>query len=300
MNKSELRLYTHKESKGDMFITDIVCVTDRDFYAHCESVKEHPHYSDHLNSNNEINPMFLLECARQIETAISHCYFKIDIESKFLLESWSFHKHASTTLPIEYLTAKITTKYSTVKKLSHNLFTFNFFHKDKIICEINLSVRFITSDCYHIMRGNKNSNTNIKPIPHDIKPTEIGYSSPYNIAIANFQKTDSKYCALISIPPKNTTYNDHALDHISGSNLTEVSKQLCYCYLTRIKNISITEVLINNIDCVFLKYTEKDEISLIVLIDILEKEDSFIFTLEVVQNNNIMAKITLIMVRYHG
>lgn len=50
----------------------------------------------------------------------------------------------------------------------------------------------------------------------------------------------------------------------------------------------------------FLKYTEKDEISLIVLIDILEKEDSFIFTLEVVQNNNIMAKITLIMVRYHG
>lgn len=282
-----------------MFITNIVYVTDSDFYAYCKSVKEHPHYNDHINNNNEINPMFLLECARQIETAISHFFFKIDIDSRFLLKSWSFNKISSTTPPIEDLTVKITTKHSTAKRISHNYFIFNFFYKYEVLCEINISVRYITSDCYHIMRDNKNSDTDIIHIPHDIKPTEVGYLSPYNVAIASFQKSDNKYCALISIPSRNTTYNDHALDHISGSNLTEVSKQLCYCYLTRIKNKPITELVINKIDCIFLKYTEKDEISFIVLTDILEKEDLFIFTLEVVQNNNIMAKITLIMVRYH-
>ncbi|MDH8062005.1 AfsA-related hotdog domain-containing protein, partial [Klebsiella pneumoniae] len=46
-------------------------------------------YSDFLACQSKINPFFLLECARQAETVLSHTEFAIAVDSKFLLDRWS-------------------------------------------------------------------------------------------------------------------------------------------------------------------------------------------------------------------
>lgn len=85
----DAKLYTHKVHESEIFITNTSRISNNHFRDNFRLIKNHRFYCDFLACQAKINPFFLLECARQAETVLSHTEFAIAADSKFLLDRWS-------------------------------------------------------------------------------------------------------------------------------------------------------------------------------------------------------------------
>ncbi|HCI6568485.1 TPA: hypothetical protein NPO94_003302, partial [Klebsiella variicola subsp. variicola] len=122
----DAKLYTHKKNENDIFINNISKISDNHFQCDFRLITDHHFYCDFLACTNRINPIFLLECARQVETYLSHTKFGITLDSKFLLDSWSMKYYPTRTGDAERLKADIYSKYSTVNRTNKNKFKIIF------------------------------------------------------------------------------------------------------------------------------------------------------------------------------
>ena len=111
-----MKLYTHKLNDNEVFIENIFRISDKSFQSDCRIINDHPFYSDFNASVGFINPIYLLECARQIETYLSHKEFGIYLDSKFLLKNWSVNYNVTPLEKEDNISADIFTKSPIDKK----------------------------------------------------------------------------------------------------------------------------------------------------------------------------------------
>ncbi|EBN8060140.1 hypothetical protein D0662_25185, partial [Salmonella enterica] len=164
-NFNALKKYTHKTNESEIFIEDVERISDNSFKATCILVKNHSHYSDFLPTKKLINPTYLLECARQLETFISHTEFNVALNTKFLLKSW-YQCYACT--PIENaqsLDIDIQTKHPINANKRSNEYYFTFHVNKKAISKIKIDVSYLNEKCYKAIRNkNNHSHRNINPM----------------------------------------------------------------------------------------------------------------------------------------
>lgn len=115
----ELKKFTHKRNESEIFVNDLVSISDTHFSASFRYPKDHPHYDDFYHTHTDINSMFLLECARQIETYISHIKLAIPLENKFILKNWKLISKPTFFIlsSTEQLLADIFIDWSSAKKI---------------------------------------------------------------------------------------------------------------------------------------------------------------------------------------
>lgn len=149
----DAKLYTHKKNENDIFINNISKISDNHFQCDFKQITDHHFYSDFLACTNKINPFFLLECARQVETYLSHTKFGITLDSKFLLNSWSMKYYPTKSGDAERLKADIYSMYSAVNRTNKNKFKVIFKINMTVICIVIINVRYISSDCCYRHRN---------------------------------------------------------------------------------------------------------------------------------------------------
>ncbi|HAT1685347.1 TPA: hypothetical protein I8Y21_006205 [Klebsiella oxytoca] len=290
----DTKLYTHKKNESEIFITETSRISDNHFEAKFKLITSHYFYSDFLACTTKINPLFLLECARQAETYLSHTEFGIALDSKFLLDSWSITYYPTKFKHTEALKADIYTEYSSIKKTNKNVFNIIFKIDETTIASVKINVRYITGHCYKLIRKSPDKITStgvILPLP----PIYVCYSIQGNVILANLNDTGPYINAIININKYNKSFNDHEQDHITGMNLTEAAKQLCYSYLSIYMEERIDRFIPVNMSGNFFSYVEKHIPTVVILkkIELQHDHDVYSFDVDITQNEKTLATINL-------
>lgn len=287
-----VKLYTHKKNESEIFIINTSPISDNHFQAEFKLILNHQFYSDFLASSNRINPLFLLECARQAETCLSHTEFGIALDSKFLLDNWSLTYSPSQPAGTKSLKADIYTKYPTTNKTNKNEFTIIFKLNGTIIGTVAIEVRYITSQCYTLIRktqGRCISIAAVLPLP----PSCVCYTKPENSILGDLNDIGPYVNAVININKNNKSFNDHEQDHITGMNLTEAAKQICYSYLSIYMHEKIERFILVDLNGNFFSYVEMYIPAMVVIKKIELLNDIYSFDVDVTQNEKTLATVNL-------
>lgn len=291
ISKDELKKLTHKHNEDSVFIENVSLVSENRFDATLKSVEGHTLYNNFSPTKNHVDPIYLLECARQLETIISHKYFNVETSTKFILKSWSLHYKKTLTKQAKYLKAEVTTKNPINKKAKENTFCITIKSFSNTVCKVSISVSYLKDSTYHLIRSKCKAHKECnKTHPEkNILATDVGYTFQENVCLAEFHKESHKAFSEVHIPESNITYNDHTQDHITGINITEAAKQTCYCYLKKSKNADIGEFMLKTIKGDFIAYSENDLPTFIEIEDSLEENKAITFLLKVIQQEEVNA-----------
>ncbi|QXN64648.1 AfsA-related hotdog domain-containing protein [Serratia fonticola] len=297
----ELKIYTHKRNESEIFLKSLLKISDTRFTASFCTQLNHPHYDDFYATKNDVNPMFLLECARQVETYVSHVMLGVPLESKFILKSWQIVSRTIRYIKtnIDNLSADIFIDWPPGKNSRGNVFTTIFKMGNEPISYVRIVVGYISNESYRLIRGRSHSSTTISP-RLILAPTEkVGYSDALNVSIASVNCTHDNFICAFVLRDNNKSYNDHPQDHITGVNLTEAAKQTCYLYESTIKNIKSNRLTTELISGYFYKYVEKTT-SCHLKIDFKESDiNNDFFIVDTIQNNKVVANFTLKLARIY-
>lgn len=288
----DIKIYTHKVNDDEMFLTRISRVSDSFFQAEFRNISDHHFYNDFTPCDNRVNPLFLLECARQVETYLSHVEFNIPLDSEFLLDNLSVVYLPTKREREKRFNADIYTKYPTSTKNRKNEFNVVFRINGKVIGNITLNVRYMTKQCYKRLRGVPEGLN--KPKSHlPLTPASVACHSPQNVILAELNEEGPYVKALINVDENNKCLYDHEQDHVTGMNLTEAAKQLCYCYLSLLMNKRNVEFIPVQIGGVFYRYVEKIIPAEIIIKKVTYKNNIYFFEVNVIQNKHVMASVNV-------
>ncbi|MFD6909770.1 AfsA-related hotdog domain-containing protein [Streptomyces sp. NPDC060077] len=82
------RRLLHRRALSEVFLTDTAAVDGQRFLAGAELPSSHAYFTDHPG-HTAVDPVLLLECARQAETYGAHRHLGVDDGTTFVLQSWS-------------------------------------------------------------------------------------------------------------------------------------------------------------------------------------------------------------------
>ncbi|MCD9496619.1 AfsA-related hotdog domain-containing protein [Photobacterium carnosum] len=277
--------FTHKCHDNEIFINDLSIKSNDNFNMSCIVPENHPHFDDESKTHKNINPMFIMECCRQAETYITHKLFNIEKSKVFIFNNLSFsineNYHLIKDVKIKTIDLDIHSSHQTNigNKLKNNIYIFNVIVNKKVIAIVSFNVSYLNQICYKHIRGEINK-TQVIINNYRINPEKVGYKSEINSILS---QTNDLHCfkkALININKENISYYDHYQDHITGMNLIESYKQLCFLFLHERKKINLSKITITSINVNFYIYIEISQVSLVEI-------DSFH-----VKNNNIVMSLT--------
>ncbi|ENM5738725.1 hypothetical protein AB1F87_002270 [Vibrio mimicus] len=295
----DAKLYTHKKNENDIFIKNISKISDNHFQCDLRLITNHNFYCDFLPCTNRINPIFLLECARQIETYLSHTEFGITLDSKFLLDSWSMKYYPTRTGDAERLKADIYSKYPTINKKNKNQFNVIFKINMTVICTVTIDVRYITGHCYKLIRSIPDGINTLGVIA-PLSPASACYTSNGNVILADLNDNGPYVKAIININKNNKSLNDHEQDHITGMNLTEAAKQICYSYLLIYMNEKSDRFIPVNLKGSFFSFVEKHIPAFVVIKKVELQDNIYSFDVDVIQSKETLATVSLKLRGEHG
>ncbi len=291
-NLKDLKLYTHKLNDSEVFIENILRVSNKRFQSDCRVINDHPFYSDFNASIGFINPLYLLECARQIETYLSHKEFGICLDSKFLLRNWSINYNITPLRNSNNIKVDIFTKNSINQKMTKNVFNIIFSKNDRVISEIKINVTYVSSASYKLIRKNIQTSPQQIELKENLQPESVCYNSTRNVILTRLHDTPPYISTIININKNNKSFNDHEQDHITGMNLTEAAKQLCYYYLSKMHE-NIGYFIPTEIDGDFFNYVEINIPAIVKIQKVSLYKDIYFFNVNVLQNESIMASLKL-------
>jgi hypothetical protein len=259
-------LLTHKTNQNETFIKHLDILNDNQFLVKLHIYHQHKNYDDVTTTPELINPMFLLECCRQAETYIAHRVFNLPLSFKFILKSWWL-----STIQDGYENIKkancneisiyIKSDCSLIKgdKLRNNWYLFSIRAGDCVISEAYFNVGYMRGENYLKVRGGiLPVNQGKQQVHFKSAAQSLGYNSESNSMLSEVRLVNKIYITTLSIPKENATYNDHYQDHITGINLVEAAKQLCFYYLSEVMSCDISTCSIKKINSVFEQYVENN------------------------------------------
>ena len=241
----------------------------------------------------------MLECARQVETYLSHAEFGITLDSKFILDSWSMKYYPTMTGNVESLKADIYSKHQTIDKKDKNKFNVIFKINMTVICAVTIDVRYITSHCYKLIRRIPDG-INTSGVRTPLSPVSVCYTSQGNVILADLNDNGPYVKAIININKNNKSFNDHEQDHITGMNLTEAAKQICYSYLLIYMNEKSDKFIPVNLKGSFFRFVEKHIPAFVVIKKVEIQDNIYSFDIDIIQSKKTLANISLKLRGEHG
>lgn len=296
--KTDFKLFTHKNNTSEIFIKHMDIIDENSFIVKFRIYHKHKNYDDVTTTPELINPMYLLECCRQAETYIVHKAFRIPTSFRFILKSWwlslikeNNEKIKKTNYDNITIHIKSASPISTGIKLRSNSYFFIIKAGEIPIGEAGFNVSYIRREIYLKLRGGLSNDSRQKENKRiGLTAKSLGYKSAINVVIYN-PVFEGKICqATLHISEENTTYNDHYQDHVTGINLVEATKQLCFYYLSEVIHSDISCFFITNIYATFEKYVENNLLTYLVIENVKRHDDGrYEFIVSVIQEGECKA-----------
>ncbi|MFJ5925400.1 AfsA-related hotdog domain-containing protein [Kitasatospora sp. NPDC092948] len=261
------RRLLHRRALSEVFLTDSVGVDSNGYLAGAQLPSSHSYFTDHAG-HVTVDPMLLLECARQAETYGAHVHLGVDDDTKFILKSWTmslpglFGMRAGD--PAE-LTMLVTADRPdggspTARSVGYDI---RFSAADRLIGEVHIEVGYLSSALYQRLRTGRRtspvlSSDQLPATTATVTPASVGRQDPLNALLIDPVRDGTAVTAGIRLPSDNPSMFDHAQDHLPGMVLTEAARQLCLLTGSQVLGHPAEATTVTGFDLSFGRFAELD------------------------------------------
>ena len=225
----------HRRHAETVFLTDVQPDGEDGFLAAAQLPAGHRYYGAHTaEANRRLDPMLLLESARQAHNYLAHTYFEVEASAPFILNSCSLKldRDAYLRLPTGAGLVRMTSVQIEAQRVGRRTrSTFPVFTLQidgTTIGEAGLSVNYASAAAYRSLRIRARGSeliTSDDLAPTDwtgaVTPAAVGRTEATDVLLADL---DGDRARLI-IPGEHTGLFDHPLDHVPGTLFVEAARQ---------------------------------------------------------------------------
>ncbi|GAA1526782.1 ScbA/BarX family gamma-butyrolactone biosynthesis protein [Dactylosporangium maewongense] len=263
------RTLLHRRHAGETFLADLVPTGDGGFVAAALLPPAHPHYGGHTGPSRDLDPMLLLECARQAETYAAHVLFGVPAGDRFVLREWSarFPVTAPGDDPTELeLTAGTGGETRIGGRLSGLSYDFGLWARHAWVGQVRMDVRYVTAAAYASVRRRARpggdpppSSDGLPPTPGvPVDPRRVGRLRATDAVLLDVGAAGGPVTARLRVPVENPSLFDHAQDHVPAMVLTEAARQLAVLATHAWGGAGPDRTSLVALDATFARYAELD------------------------------------------
>ncbi|MGX4691114.1 AfsA-related hotdog domain-containing protein [Streptomyces sp. JNUCC 63] len=261
------RRLLHRRALSEVFLTDTSAVDGQRFLAGAQLPSSHAYFTDHVG-HMAVDPVLLLECARQAETYGAHRHLGVDGDTKFVLQSWSMRLPGLFTArsgdPVE-LTMEVATDRPAGASAAARSVTYDMrlLFSGREVGEVRMAVGYLSSATYSFIRSKRRgsppvSSDDVAAVPATVAARDVGRASPVNALLVDPVRDGDGITAGVRVPSDNPSMFDHAQDHLPGMVLTEAARQAALLAGARLLGQSADATTLVGFDLGFVRFAELD------------------------------------------
>ncbi|MEU3840465.1 AfsA-related hotdog domain-containing protein [Streptomyces sp. NPDC028635] len=264
------RRLLHRRALSEVFLTDTAAVDGQRFLAGAQLPSSHAYFTDHVG-HTVVDPMLLLECARQAETCGAHRHLGVDDDTKFVLQSWSmrlpglFHAHSGdpAELTMDVTTDRPAGASAPARSAAYDM---RFFLGGEEVGEVRMAVGYVSSAAYSVIRSKRRgsppvSSDDVAAVPATVDAPDVGRGSAVNALLTEPVRDGDGIVAGVRIPTDNPSMFDHAQDHLPGMVLTEAARQAALLCGARVLGQPAEATTMTGFDLAFTRFAELDALT---------------------------------------
>lgn len=261
------RRLLHRRALSEVFLTDTSAVDGSRFLAGAQLPSSHAYFTDHAG-HTVLDPVLLLECARQAETYGAHAHLAVDSGTKFVLQSWSmrlpglFAAHGGTPaeLAMQVTTDRPADATAPARSVSYDV---RFLLDGAELGEVRMSVGYLSAATYAMLRTKRRgsapvSSDDVAALPATVAAHEVGRTLPVNALLVDPVEDGTGVTAGVRMPTDNPSMFDHAQDHLPGMVLTEAARQAALLAGARLLGRPAEATTLVGFDLDFTRFAELD------------------------------------------
>ncbi|MEV8032976.1 AfsA-related hotdog domain-containing protein [Streptomyces sp. NPDC086182] len=261
------RRLLHRRALSEVFLTDTTAVDGQSFLAGAQLPSSHAYFTDHIG-HTVVDPILLLECARQAETYGAHTHLGVDGDTKFVLQSWSMRLPGLFTaysgdpaeLTVEVTTDRPADATAPARSVAYGM---RFLLLGEEVGEARMAVGYLSSGTYSFVRSKRRgsppvSSDDVATVPATVAPQDLGRANPVNALLVDPVRDGDGISAGVRIPNDNPSMFDHAQDHLPGMVLTEAARQAALLAGARLLGRPAERTTLAGFDLGFAKFAELD------------------------------------------
>jgi len=230
------RQLVHREALGEVFLTDMVGLGEREFLCGAQLPRQHAYFSDTICEPSMFDAVLLMESVRQAAFVGAHRQFSVPDGHKFILPGISLSVSRPDalrrgSLPAEMSIFAAVTKVKTTEGLCTGLdYEMQLSIGGDIVASAQTGMRMRTPGAYRRMRDDHRAGRDLKadqtatPLP--VLPARVGRAAGKNVVLGDVEVSQDGASATLLVPLDHPSMFDHPQDHIPGMVLVEAGRQL--------------------------------------------------------------------------
>lgn len=235
------RVLVHRRAVMEVFVTDAVRLGDDTFAVAVQAPRAHSYYNDHTQRPALLDPLFLLEAARQAVTVVAHQWLGVAYDTSFLISDWTTEftdlaaLRARGDAPDELV---IEVAGRDLKRRGTRLLAATlecvFVVGGRRAGTSAVVAGYLSRDGYTAHR--EKSRGNVPPsssdMPHTrvgtpVEPALVGRERAGNVVLTDLERPGGGIAlrATLDVPVRHPAMYDHPLDHVPAMALMEAARQ---------------------------------------------------------------------------
>ncbi|MFI9270682.1 ScbA/BarX family gamma-butyrolactone biosynthesis protein [Kitasatospora sp. NPDC052896] len=267
------RYLVHRESLGEVFLTDLQPI-DRDSYAAAAQLpRSHAYYGDHLLRPNTYDPVLLLEACRQATLAGAHLFFEVPADHKFILTHLSVSLTQPRWITVGQSPFPLAMRVTVVdRKEREGRVTgvdsaIELSMDGTVLGRATVGLRFKTPTSYLSLRLNNRDGVALpssaahppRLLGTPVAPHLVGRANPDNVVLVDAHTDGDTARARLRIPADHPSMFDHAQDHLPGMVLAEAARQLALLTVLDARGVSAVKAFPTALEVIFSSFGELEE-----------------------------------------
>ncbi len=234
----------HRVALGEVFITDAVRAADDYFVCGAQLPRAHAYFGDSLQRPRQFDPLLLMEVTRQAGLLISHDFYDVPREHKFVLSDIHVELTDGADLRIGESPAELVLDVRVVDRRTRGSrvtalgLTARFILDNRAIATAGVTLAFHQPPIYELVRDRARARLDLpaladtrehRPrygVERSVDPIRIGRLDPDNVVIGALRSTPEGTSAPLVIDPAHPSMFDHPQDHVPGMVMLEAYRQI--------------------------------------------------------------------------
>lgn len=262
------RTLIHRHRASESFLADVVATGPDTFDAAALLPAVHPHYGGHIGPSRTLDPLLLLECARQAETYAAHVLHGVPAGDRFVLRTWSARfatDPPAADTPTELL---LTVRTRDARRLGDRLqglvYEFDLWTRQERAGRVRMAVRYVPPAVYAALRGRHRTGvpptSDTVPITpgRPVEPARVGRLRATDAVLLDVAQAPRSCTARLRVPAENPSLFDHVQDHLPAMVLTESARQIAVLATHAWTGAAPTRTRLAALEATFDRYAELD------------------------------------------
>jgi len=260
------RQLVHRAALGEVFLTDMVGIGDREFLCGAQLPRQHAYFSDSLCEPSLFDAVLLMESVRQAAFVGAHRQFGVPAGHKFILPGISLRIERPDALrcgglpaELNILAAVTNAKYADGECTGLD-YEMQLGVAGETVARAETGMRMRSRDAYRQLRNDNRAGRELvvdqaaRPLP--VRPVRVGRSDDKNVVLGDVAVGAGEASATVLVPLDHPSMFDHPQDHVPGMVLVEAGRQLALLAASECCGLSPVKTFLSQWSAKFTRFGE--------------------------------------------